>query len=312
MRKIRYLKNEEINKKKWDACITHAFNGNTYAYSWYLDIIHPNWSALVEEEYVRVMPLPVKQKYGVTYCYQPYFAQQLGVFSVSVLTPDIVTGFISKIPDFIKVIDMNLNSFSNPDSKKYTVDLSNNYMLDLIQEYPRLSAKYRSNTKRNLKTAEKSKLTLMKGVGHEEIITLFRNHRGRGMTKWRDEHYQTLSRLMYTAIYQGQGVTYGVYSERNELISGAFFLNNKQKLVFLFSGTNAEGRSSSALTFLIDSVIKEYSPGKMILDFEGSNNVNLARFYAGFDAKLTHYYRLKLNRLSPVGNLLFKVAAMLK
>jgi hypothetical protein len=312
MIKIRYLTNEEINKKKWDACITHAFNGNAYAYSWYLDIIHPNWSALVEDDYIRVMPLPIKQKYQVTYCYQPYFAQQLGVFSVSLLTPDIVTGFINKIPAFVKVIDMNLNSFSIPDIHKYPVLNSDNYMLDLINEYPRLQAKYRSNTKRNLRTAEKSKLTLMKGMGHEDIIALFRNHRGKGMTKWRDEHYQTLSRLMYAAIYQGQGVTYGVFNEQNTLVSGAFFLKNSQKLIFLFSGTNAEGRTTSALTYLIDAVIKEHSPGKMILDFEGSNNANLARFYAGFDAKKTLYYRLKMNRLSPVGNLLFKVAAMLK
>lgn len=312
MRKIRYLINEEINKTKWDACITHAFNGNAYAYSWYLDIIHPNWSALVEEDYIRVMPLPVKEKYRVTYCYQPFFAQQLGVFSVSLLTPDIVTEFINKIPAFIKLIDMNLNSMSAPNPQIQKVEKSVNYMLDLIPEYSHLAGRYRSNTKRNLKTAENSQLTLMKSIGHEEIITLFRNNKGLMVTKWKEPHYQVLSRLMYTAIFQGQGVTYGVYNQHNELVSGAFFVKNLQRLIFLFSGSSEEGRASAALTFLIDSVIKEHASGKMILDFEGSNNVNLARFYAGFGAKEKFYYRLRMNRLSPVGDLLFKLVSKFK
>jgi hypothetical protein len=312
MRKIRYLKNEDINKTKWDACITHAFNGNTYAYSWYLDIVFPGWSALVEEDYIRVMPLPLKSKYGVSYCYQPYFSQQLGVFSVSLLTPDIVTDFIRHIPAHVKLIDLNLNSLSIPDIKVFPVIKNVNYLLDLIHEYPRLESKYKTNTKRNLKVAQKSQLNIGKSLNHEEIITLFRNGRGHEVKQWGDEHYKTLSRLMYTAIFQGQGITYGVYNNFNELISGAFFLRNNHKLIFLFSGTNQDGRDTSALTFLIDSVIKEHAPSKLILDFEGSNEPNLARYYAGFGAKETYYYRLKLNRLSPVGNVLFKMVSYLK
>lgn len=309
MRKVRYLQNEEIKKTKWDACITHAFNGNAYAYSWYLDIIFPGWGALVEEDYVRVMPLPIKTKYTVSYCYQPFFAQQLGVFSVSLLTPDIVTDFIKQIPASVKLIDLNLNSLSAPDVGVYPVGESVNYLLDLIYEYPRIESKYKSNTKRNLKTALKSQLSLSKSLNHEEIITLFRNNRGQEVSKWGDEQYKTLSHLMYTAIFQGKGITYGVYNNFNELVSGAFFLKDNHRLIFLFSGTSGEGRETSALTFLIDSVIKEYSPSKLILDFEGSNNANLARFYAGFGAKETHYYRLKMNRLSPVGNILFKLVS---
>ncbi len=309
MRKIRYLKNEDINKAKWDACITHAFNGNTYAYSWYLDIIHPGWCALVEEDYLRIMPLPVKKKYGVTFCYQPFFAQQLGVFSVSLLTPDIVTDFLRQIPPFIKLINLNLNSLSIPDTHLFPVEKRANYLLDLIHDPAHLETKYNSNTKRNLKAAQKSGLSMIKSLNHEEIIHLFRNNRGKEVAHWGDEQYQVLSRLMYTAIYQGHGITYGVYNGFNELVSGAFFLRNNHKLIFLFSGTSEEGRSTSALTFLIHSVISDHAPSKLILDFEGSNDANLARYYGGFGATRTDYYQLKINRFSPVGNLLFKLAS---
>ena len=66
---IRYLKNHEINTEKWDECIMNAFNGIVYAYSWYLDIVHETWDALIEGDYERVMPLPVSEKCGVSYIF---------------------------------------------------------------------------------------------------------------------------------------------------------------------------------------------------------------------------------------------------
>ncbi len=44
---IRHLKNDEIEREKWDECIAAAFNGNVYGFSWYLDIVSPGWEALV-------------------------------------------------------------------------------------------------------------------------------------------------------------------------------------------------------------------------------------------------------------------------
>ena len=39
------------------------------------------WDALVEDDYVSVMPLPYRKKMGVTYIFPPTMTQQLGVFS---------------------------------------------------------------------------------------------------------------------------------------------------------------------------------------------------------------------------------------
>ena len=57
---INYLTNEQIDKSRWDDCVAHAVNGNVYAFSWYLDIVHPGWEALVEMidgNYVTIMPI---------------------------------------------------------------------------------------------------------------------------------------------------------------------------------------------------------------------------------------------------------------
>jgi hypothetical protein len=61
--------------------IARSFNGIVYAYSWYLDIVSPGWDALVKDDYKSVMPLTWRKKYGIKYLYQPFFTQQLGVFS---------------------------------------------------------------------------------------------------------------------------------------------------------------------------------------------------------------------------------------
>ena len=62
---IQYLIHNQINQTKWDATIAEC--GNIYAYSWYLDIVHPGWDALVEDDYQSVMPLTGGKKFGVDY-----------------------------------------------------------------------------------------------------------------------------------------------------------------------------------------------------------------------------------------------------
>ena len=54
---IKHLTHNMIDKRRWDDCIAKSFNGSVYAWSWYLDIVHPNWEALIENDYERVMPL---------------------------------------------------------------------------------------------------------------------------------------------------------------------------------------------------------------------------------------------------------------
>ena len=60
--KVIHLRNSEIDRTNWDNCIAQSANQLTYAHSWYLDVVSPQWEALVDENYDYVMPLPVKWK----------------------------------------------------------------------------------------------------------------------------------------------------------------------------------------------------------------------------------------------------------
>ncbi len=304
---IRYLKNHQIDAEKWDDCIRQSFNGNPCAFSWYLDLVHPDWEALVENDYDRVMPLTAGRKFGVSYLFQPFFTQQLGVFSRSKLNPGIVEEFIRSIPGHFRLVEINLNSFNKCKTGCGTIVRNKNYVLDLINAYPKIYKKYTTNTKRNLKKGVASKLSVVKSIKPDELVRLFRNNRGKTLKKWKDPHYNTLQRIMYTAIHKGKGVLYGVYSERNELVAGAFFLKHSNRIVFLFSGADETAKKTGAMPLLIDHVIREYAPSKNVFDFEGSNDPQLARFYRGFGAKKISYPGLQINRLPLVLKQIFLV-----
>ncbi|RLD90367.1 MAG: hypothetical protein DRJ09_04450 [Bacteroidetes bacterium] len=304
---IRYLTHNEIDKKKWDKTIQHAFNGNIYACSWYLDIIHPYWNALVEDDYQQVMPLPINEKWNIKYMLHPFFSQQLGVFSKTLLYPDKVTEFINAIPNDVKYIEINFNSFNKIVKDSGILIPHKNHLVDLINTYARTQKHYSTNLKRNLKKSVKANITLHKTTKPEEVVTLFRKNRGKQVKQWNDHHYLRLQHLMYMSIHKGKGIIYGAYSERNTLLAGVFFLKSHNRLTFLFSGQSEEGKKVSAMAFIIDSVIRQFSPGNYTLDFEGSDNEGLARFYKSFGAVETLYYGLKINKLPFPLSALYKI-----
>ncbi len=294
---IRYFKHKDIDKEKWDQCIGSSFNGNIYAYPWYLDIVAPEWEALVEDDYERVMPLVVRKKYGVSYVYQPYFAQQLGIFSRNILTPYKVHEFLAAIPKKFRLVEMNLNVLNKVESDGFKVYPQVNHELDLIQSYDALYKNYSTNARRNLKKAKESGSSIMKDIKPSGIISLFRENRGNDIPNLKDFDYQRLSRLIYTGIHRGLTQIYGVYTEYNELCAGAVFITGNKKSVFIFSGLNQEGRERRAMFLIIDHFIKENSNSHLVLDFDGSNNPDLARFYKGFGSKECSYLRIRRDNL---------------
>jgi len=295
---IRHLLPNEIDHKKWDNCINESFNGNIYALSWYLNIIHPEWEALVEDDYKRIMPLPVSKKYGISYMLQPFFIQQLGIFSKSKLNPEKIEEFINAIPLKIKYIDINLNIHNWLASDNFNQINNINHLLDLVSAYKIIKKNYSSNAKRNLKKAENNNLQLMKNIKPNELIFLFKNNKGKEIDSFDESDYKKLERLIYMSIHKGMGILYGVYNSSNQLCASAFFTLHNHRLVFMFSGSNHLAKENGAMFFLIDSVIREHSPSMVTLDFEGSNDRNLSRFYKGFGSKEVFYKRIKINRLN--------------
>lgn len=303
---IHYLEHNAIDKAKWDALIAEC--GNIYAYSWYLDIVHPGWEALVEDDYQSVMPLTGGKKFGVNYLFQPYFVQQLGVFSKSLMTAEMTESFLKAIPSKYRFAEIRFNEGNAFVEGAQGVEYHRNVLLDLNQEYNAIRANYHQNTKRNLAKAESNNLQLVETVIPYHVVALFRDNRGALLDKWGDAEYNVLTHLAKVAQKRNAAFMLGV-SEKGvgQLICAAIFMKTKERITFLFSGLTEEGKQSQAMTYLLDQVIQKHSCQPITFDFEGSDDDNLARFYLGFGGKETKYPSYCFNRLSPIGKALLKL-----
>jgi len=293
---IKYLKHSEINKPKWDECIRNSPNGMIYAYSWYLDTVCPGWEALVEDDYDSLMPLPVGKKYGYIYTYPPPFVQQLGVFSIHGIKEEKVKDFITAIPAQYRYVEMNLNEKNAIHSSVVEVNEHVSYTLDLSRPYSEIFSLYSSQTKRNLKKAMASSLTIVQSAQSEKIIKLFSENRGMEL-ELPVAFYTVLRQLIKKMSSKGLVKCIGVNDKNNAMCAGAFFVKDAGRDIFLFSGANKNAYDSHAITFLINSYIEEYSGTPSIFDFEGSMDIDLARFYAGFGSTKINFPVIRKNNL---------------
>ncbi len=303
---IRYLENKAIDKPKWDALIAEC--GNIYAYSWYLDIVHPGWDALVEDNYQAVMLLTGGKKFGVNYLFQPFFVQQLGVFSKTPMIDGKLKDFLDAIPEKYRFCELRLNESNTLNNDIEGIDYHRNILLDLNQDIQSLRANYHQNTKRNLAKAETHNLYLLETVQPQQVVDLFRNNRGALLEKWGDAEYGVLLHLVEEAEKHDAAFVWSVTDqEGGDPLCAAIFMKTNDRITFLFSGLNAEGKQCQAMTYLIDQVIQRYANQPITFDFEGSDNDNLARFYLGFGGREVRYPGYTFNRMSPMGKALLKV-----
>ncbi|MBR4467988.1 MAG: GNAT family N-acetyltransferase [Bacteroidales bacterium] len=303
---IRYLEHKAIDKTKWDALIAEC--GNIYAYSWYLDIAHPGWGALVDDDYQAVMPLTGGIKFGVNYLFQPFFVQQLGVFSKAPMTEGRLKDFLDAIPEKYRFCELRLNESNTLNNDIEGIEYHRNILLNLNQDIQSLRTNYHQNTKRNLAKAETHNLHLLETVLPQQVVDLFRDNRGARLEKWGDAEYGVLLRLVEEAQQHDAAFVWGVTDkEDGEPLCAAIFMKTTDRITFLFSGLNEEGKQCQAMTYLIDQVIQRFSDQPITFDFEGSDNDNLARFYLGFGGYEVRYPGYTFNRMSPVGKALLKV-----
>ena len=248
------------------------------------------------DNYDYVFPLTFRKKYGINYLYQPYFNQQLGVFTTKKLTEEVVENFINAIPNKFKFIEINLNSFNKFSRKDFKIKTSLTLELDLIESYEDLKNKYSENTIRNIKKAEKNNLSYKIEESPDEVIKAFTENKGKEIEQLKEEDYNKLKKLFNVVSSKGKGQVWKVFKEK-EFCAGALFIESNNKVIFIFSGSTQLAKETGAMPFLIDKFIEKNSQRNLILDFGGSNDKNLARFYKSFGSNDCFYLQIKKNKL---------------
>ncbi len=297
---IRFVEYKNIDKKKWDSFIDKSPNACIFVYSWYLDAVCRNWSALILNDYEAVFPLATKSKYGINYLYQPFFTRYFGAFAQNDLNTSLPQEFLKSIPEKYKYIDFCIYNTHKYDLTGFVKTERNYQLLNLESSYEIIYKGYSDNAKRNIKKADKAGFRIETNIYPELIVNLFRKTKGDELTTIKAENYKTLLHLMNTIVEQNKAESFAVYNTENHLCAAAFLMKNKNRFVYLKGGVTSSGKSNGAMHFLFDFFIRKYAGTPNMLDFGGSSVESVARFYKNFGAKDCVYLQLKKNKLSRI------------
>jgi hypothetical protein len=297
---IRYLERKEIDDTRWNKTLDDCPNRTIYSYSWYLDIVAPNWGALVMGDYSAIMPLPFKRKYTFEYLFTPPYCQQLGLFCPNFDGHHLLNMFLDAIPRRFKYIDINLNSSNNEGEIVYASFENKNLVLSIKDNYQLIAEGFSTNHQRNIRKAVDSGLVVSEINEIDGLISIFEKGRGRRLRSYPDKSHELLRCLYSKLRSQGMALAYGACSNSGVLLGGAVFFIYKKTAYFIFSGVSDEGRKSSCMHLVVSHFLNAHAGKLDFLDFEGSNNPDLARFYAGFGADESLYLRIVINRLPTV------------
>lgn len=290
---IQYLKHDEINKLKWDRCISLSFNGIVYAYSWYLDIVSYQWDALVYNDYKAVMPITTKSNYAMSKIIQPEYAPQLGVFTSELLDVDVVNAFLDAIPDRFKSVHIHLNPFNKVTHQKYHVKQGVTYELDLIMPYKVLYSNFSKDAQQYIDASKNNRVNIMRQLNLKEFLLLKKTSTVNQLTF---EHLNILRRIIPFCTNHNIGETYGAYNDKNQLVAGAFFIKSHQKVICLLAACSDEGKSVRADYALFDYYVRENSEKNITLDFGNYEIEELVNIGKAFNATPVNYYKLKRTR----------------
>lgn len=292
--KVELVHRKAINVERWDQVISDSLAETLYPYSWYLDAAAENWSALVADNYTFIMPLVWKKKYGLRYLYQPFYTQQLGVFSKEHVDPEVITSMLLMLPSRFRFASINFNIKNLVgDLDPFKAEDKANYILNLKPSHEEIFASFSTNAKRNIKKAYEIDEEVDTKVSIEELLAFKRKN---DVLKRSEEEYRWLQNLLETVSERSRGLIYGARVDK-QLSAVAYFAFSQSRAIYLVSASNEIGKEYRSMFKLVDSFIKAFAGSELVLDFEGSNIPSVARFFGGFGARPEIYQNLSYSRL---------------
>ncbi len=316
------LKRQQINAELWDACVEQSNYPLHYGLSWYLDIVSPNWEGLVwleNEQYLAVMPLPIRKKWSVfKYIHQPLFCQLTGVWTQD---ESLVPYFLEAISRYFSYV-VSLHSFNttlsldvnkspyNPNlttfkklsnlfksrSRVLKPDFSTSrlhtHTLNLHLPYETIQKHYSPDRKLNLKRALKENWQIKESTDIAPMIQLFRENTEHKIKGGVGEWAYLILENLYKALNQRGLATLWYAIKEDKIEAGALFTIYKNRIIYLFNTASQAGRTGNSRTLMIDKMIQEYANKDFIFDFESPDNELIVDFYKSFGAEEEAFLKL--------------------
>ncbi len=336
-----HFKHHQIDKKKWDKCISSSKENIIYAFSWYLDQVSPKWEGFVLEdennEYIAVMPLPTKKKYGISFLQVPLFAQQLGVFSIKKLSTFEFKAFLFLLQKRFKLISnypFNTTNYEEFEiefeevfDKNTALKKHKTHHLSLNKEYSQIRQDYKKDTKYRINQAQKQNFEAVRKTQNDDIDLVFDFFEKNVSLKngISSQAKQTLKTLFKILKERGLTELFYIKNNQNEIVSGVFFVksemfyqeNNQNycttKWIYLFNAAKKkENQKDESRRWFLDKFIQEKrsliivnnfekqsksTTYETVLDFESAQEKSVVRFYESFGSKEKPFFVVDYNKL---------------
>lgn len=292
--RIQILPSAEIDKDRWDGCVSDAENGLLYSRSAYLDGICAGWYGLVVDAYTSVMAIPVKKKYGICYAYIPPFVQQLGLTGIT-NTP-LLTQVIKEMAQLISYGDLHLNFSNHPGDADTRFTTRTNLVLALSGSIDTIRTAYRQDVKENIRKAQSRQLVF----GHattNDAIRCFQQEYGSRIANTGEKDYRQFGELAKKLQAEGKCFVRAVTDASEQLLAIGLFLSDHKRIYHIMNTTLPEGRTLFANHYLLDKVLEEFAGSGRVFDMEGSDLPGVKQFYKGFGAVNQPYYHYHFNHL---------------
>jgi hypothetical protein len=293
MSQLKFVSRRNIDETQWNNCVANSFNPFPYAYAWYLDAVAENWDALVIDEYKIVMPLVWMRKFGVKGLYQPYYCQQLGLFSNAKISQDDASLMLDYANKNYGFLNINLNSSVQDVQQKYKLIQRKNLILELSKIIEEVRKKYSQNHKRNIAKALKNGVTIKRDTSLEEFQKFYVGNVNPNKEVFKPKHRKVFEKITTEIITRKMGFISSAHSSTGEIVAAILCVSDNQRCINLINTSSVSGKNTGAMHLLIDALIEDQIGKTRIFDFEGSSIPSIARFYAGFGASEDPYFLLE-------------------
>lgn len=300
MTRIKHIKHQEIDLKKWDQVILSSQFPLVFAQSFYLNATCPDWEALILGDYEAVFPLTQKVKFGIQYLHQPSFTPQLGLFGMFTIEDE--QAVLKYITKHYKLIEIELNASNQLEMLHHSPKAT--YIIDYKSSF-----KQNQNTKRNIAKALENQLKF-EIIPEAEILSLSKTYLNPFLSKklnLSDYSISLFDQLLESSLKHKALYSFRVVSSDGQLKAIAHFISNGKHTVYL-KGTNFDKSENSGSMHLLTSSAIQFFEGKTdFFDFGGGSKETLANFYKGFGGTELKYKALNINRLPLIIKLLKKL-----
>lgn len=223
---------------------------SVFHFSWYLEMVDDDWSALVGEGYAWVVPFFSEKKQIIWPQTIPY----LGLISRERLSED----NFQDILDFWNQHYTQVNYFF---SKYHFLYQQENifgtryfFQKDLINKYEEVSKSFLPRVHENLKIAEQQKLSSFSLRSLFQFMEFLKIH-----TDWPEQEILVIRKIISRATQLRAGKMYGIYNSSNELVGVLFILFIKSKAYIMFSAFNEQSQEPIAAYKAVNTLIEDLS-----------------------------------------------------